>query len=256
MRFDRATAVRWAGPGEFSTDLDALWGMGGNPNGGYLMAVLTRAALEHTGAPAPLLISAAFLRPAAHGPANLGVSTLRVGRTATHAQAELRQAGEPRVHATLVLGAASGPSTEPATPPDFPPESQCLPLSVRPDVHGLLDRVRVSYAPGFGPRDPGPPVVRGWVSLLSGEQPDLLVALLAADVLVPSVTRLGHRDWAPTVAMTVQLHREPCPGPLAVEVELGELRDGWFDEQATVHDCGGALIARGRQLARLPHPAP
>ena len=252
MRFDRATAVHRAGPGAYRADLDAIWGMAGNPNGGYLMAVLARAALEHTGAPAPLAVSASFLRPAAPGPAHIQVATLRAGRTATHALVVLSQDDEPRVHATFVLGAALGSSTDDSGSLDIPPESECLPLSVRPGVPGLLDRVRVSYAPGFGPREPGPPVVRGWVHLLSGEPPDVLVALLAADALVPTVTRLGHRDWAPTVQMTVWLHREPRPGPLAVEVELGEVRAGWFDEQATVHDCGGALIARGHQLARLP----
>jgi hypothetical protein len=253
MRFDEATAVRWAGPGAYLAHLDAIWGMSGNLNGGVLLAILTRAALAHTGAPAPLVVSASFLRPAVEGPARLGVSTVRAGLTATHAQAVLSQDGEPAVQATFVLGAAAGPPTDGPTRLDLPAESECLPLQVHhPDAEGILDRVRVSYAPGFGPRDPGPPVVRGWVRLLSGEEPDALVALLATDVLVPTVTRLGHRAWAPTVQMTVHLHRAPQPGPLAVEAIGGELRDGWFDEQATVLDSGGALVARAWQLARLP----
>jgi hypothetical protein len=37
-----------------------------------------------------------------------------------------------------------------------------------------------------------------------------------------------------------------------VEAAAGELRDGWFDEEARVFDATGRLIARGRQLARLP----
>jgi len=243
-------------PTESAVELDGAWGVDGNLNGGYLMGLLCRAALQRTGAAAPHVLSASFLHPARHGPARLRVETLHSGRTAVHALAVLRQEQRTVVHASVLLGATPGPSTQARPPFTLPPEPECLPLPPHPAFQGLLDLVRVSYQPGYGPRDPAPDpgaaVVRAWVRLSSGEHPDLMTALLATDVLVPSIARLGHRGWAPTVQMTVHLHHAPAPGPLAVEVVAGEIRDGWFDEEATVLDADGALVARARQLARLP----
>jgi acyl-coenzyme A thioesterase PaaI-like protein len=254
IRFDEASAVHRTPAGTYLADLDGEWGFAGNVNGGYLLAVLARAALAHTGAAFPHVISASFLRPAAHGAVEVAVRPVRAGRTATHVVAVLSQQAEPVVHATLVLGAApGGPVGNPAPRLHLPAEETCTPLTGRPEIQGFLERVQISYAPGFGPHDPGhDPLVRGWVRLRSGEPADALVGLLSADLLVPTVARMGYRSWAPTVQMTVQLHGEPTPGPFAVEAECGELRDGWFDEESRVFDSAGRLIARGRQLARLP----
>jgi acyl-CoA thioesterase len=254
IRFDAASAVHPTGPGAYRADLDGQWGFAGNVNGGYLLAILARAALHSTGAAFPHVISASFLRPATHGPIELEVIPVRAGRTATHVVVVLSQNSAPAVHATVVLGAEpDGPVQNPATPPALPAEEECRPLIGRPEVEGFLERVQISYPPGYGPQDPGgEPVVRGWVRLRSGEPLDTLVGLLATDLLVPTVARIGYRSWAPTVQMTVQLHRTPAVGALAVEAECGELRHGWFDEEARVFDSAGQLIARGRQLARLP----
>jgi acyl-coenzyme A thioesterase PaaI-like protein len=254
IRFDEASAVRRVASGAWRADLDGEWGFAGNVNGGYLLAILARAALAHTGVAFPHVISASFLRPAVHGPIEVEVIPVRAGRTATHVVAVLSQNAEPAVHATLVLGAEPvGPAQHPTPPLQLPAEEDCTPLLGRPEVQGFLDRLQINYAPGFGPHDPGSePVVRGWVRFRSGEPMDVLAGLLATDLLVPTVARIGYRSWAPTVQMTVQLHRPPAPGPLAVEAECGELRDGWFDEEARVFDAAGHLIARGRQLARLP----
>jgi acyl-CoA thioesterase len=252
--FNEASGVQRVGPGAYRAELDAEWGFGGNVNGGYLLVLLARAAMDHTGTAFPHAISASFLRPAGHGAVQVEVIPVRAGRTASHVVAVLSQGNEPVVHATLVLGRSpEGDAEHPASPPDMPAEHDCVPLTGRPEITGFLERVQISYVPGYGPHDPGnEPVVRGWVRLRSGEPIDTLVGLLATDLLVPTVARIGHRSWAPTVQMTVQLHRPPVAGPLAVEAEAGELRDGWFDEEARVFDAAGHLIARGRQLARLP----
>jgi len=254
IRFDEASAVQRTAPGAYGAQLDAEWGFDGNVNGGYLLVLLARAAMDHTGTAFPHVISASFLRPAGQGSVEVEVIPVRGGRTATHVVAVLSQRNEPVVHATLVLGRIpEGGAQHPAPTPDMPAEDDCVPLTGRREITGFLERVQISYVPGYGPHDPGnEPVVRGWVRLRSGEPIDTLVGLLATDLLVPTVARIGHRAWAPTVQMTVQMHRPPVAGPLAVEAEAGELRDGWFDEEARVFDAAGNLIARGRQLARLP----
>lgn len=252
--FAAATAVEAAGEGNFEACIDAAWGVFGNANGGYLLAIMARAAMAGTGRDFPYVVSASYLRPGKDGPARVAVETIHAGRTATHARVVLRQGEATALDATMVLGDAPTGGIEHADAvPVLPSPEDCRPIT-RPSAGiDILDRMSFRYAPGFGPREPeGEPVVRCWVDLLAPEAPDPLHALLAADALVPSVQRLGRIGWAPTVQLTAYLHAIPAPGPLAVQVALGEMRDGWFDESMVVADTAGRMIARARQLARLP----
>lgn len=256
-RFDDAIAVRREGPGVFIAELDAAYGIEGNTNGGYLMAILARAALDATGTAHPHTLSVSFLRPGVPGPARVDVEILRSGRTATYARAVLSQNGEVAVDAALVLGAppADGPGA-PAPFPLPPPENQCDRAVSKAHAQGMLDRIAVSYDPGLGPHDrvgPGEQaLIRGWIRPLDDASPDALAVLLASDSLPPSIFRLGYASWAPTVQLTVHVHRVPVPGALAAQSLVGELRGGWFDEETLVADASGVLVARARQLARLP----
>ena len=73
--FDLATAVR-GGPERWAAEVDPGWTVAGRPNGGYLLALVTRAALEVAGQPHPLAVSAHFLSPSDPGPAELEVRLL------------------------------------------------------------------------------------------------------------------------------------------------------------------------------------
>ena len=132
----------------------------------------------------------------------------------------------------------------------MPPREQCRPA--RSEIVSLLDHLRVDNDPATDPLVPGEGVVRSWVDLREPEAPDHLFAVLVGDALIPTVHRLGHPGWAPTVQLTALLHTVPAPGALAAQSTIGEIRDGWFDEETAVVDATGRLVSRVRQLARLP----
>ncbi|MGQ0630990.1 MAG: thioesterase family protein [Sporichthyaceae bacterium] len=255
LRFSEATALTpGAGPGTFDADIDGIWGVGGNANGGYLMAILARAAMAATGSAFTHSIAASFLSPGHDGPAEVRTDVLRRGRTATFVRASLHQQDRTLLDATLVVGPTPTGDPEVAVAMSTPPPVElCIPA--KSAIVTLLERITVDHDPATNPLVPGEPVVRAWVALREPEKPDPLLALLACDALVPSVHRIGHTGWAPTVQLTALVHAVPAPGPLAVECRLGEVRDGWWDEEMTVADTTGRLIARARQLARLPRPA-
>src|SRR4051794_28360333 len=80
--FNNATAVRPRQDGRvYDVDLDLGWSIGGKPNGGYLLAILARAATEAVGRPHPLAVSGHFLRPPDGGPAEVRVEAVKTGRT-------------------------------------------------------------------------------------------------------------------------------------------------------------------------------
>ncbi|HUR73261.1 MAG TPA: thioesterase family protein [Sporichthya sp.] len=261
MTFAEATAVHSVGPGRYHTELTPYWSAYGNPNGGYMAAITARAALAETGRAHPASVSTTFLKAARPGPAELDVSVLGSGKTLVTARAALRQAGVVVLESTVVC--ADAPSGDvPADPTALPvDESECAQPSMPPgDGPTILDSVSVRYAPGRMPRDrvtPADPdaVLTAWVRMLTGEDPDALICIVAADALAPTPFRLGHVGWSPTVAMTWQLRAQPAPGPLAVTCTAGQVTaDNWWDERAVVLDSAGRSVAHSWQIARLPRP--
>ncbi|RCV51063.1 thioesterase family protein [Marinitenerispora sediminis] len=276
-RFEAATAVtkRDGGPdggsGGYSAELDPGYLIGSALNGGYLMAVLQRAALAESAHPHP--VSSSF-RTA--GPADAEVTVLKAGRTVTASQVLLRQNGRPLVTG-LLTSAALDPAADPeygVPAPDVPPIENCRPFDPRQSrdvIGGFTDRVELRFAadsfaalsasllPGEAATDR--PAPAGRVELLGhvapaatdGGAPADPVAFLplAVDALPPIVSVLRPWQWAPTVELTWHLRAVPHPGPLAFRSRTDLVSDGWFDETVDLWDVKGRLVAQSRQLARV-----
>ncbi|MGY1710212.1 thioesterase family protein [Geodermatophilus sp. SYSU D00758] len=266
--FDAATAVTRTEGGGFAAALDPGWDVGpGVLNGGYLLAVVARAALAESPHPHPVAISASFLRATGPGTATLAVTSGTAGRTLAHSSVLLGTAEGPSIAAqvtTATLGADDPVySVDPA--PEAAPVEGCLSGADTTLAHplpavGLRTRVETRLDPataGWARGEPGTErVVRGWVRLADGRAPDPLALLLFADVLPPTGWAVGEFGWAPTVQLQVLVRGLPAPGWCLVESRAGEVAGGWLDEDYRIWDAGGRLVARSRQLARLPRQAP
>jgi hypothetical protein len=257
--FDLATAVR-GGPERWGAEVDPDWTVAGRPNGGYLLALAARAALEAAGQPHPLAVSAHFLAPADPGPAELEVARLRAGRTLAMTSVTLVQEGAARMAALVTTGRLdpdAGPGwRRDGGPPAMPPVEDCLPG--RPELPGgvpvpLLHHLDLRIDPattGWPAGRPGGSLdMRGWVRFTDGRAADPLALLQMADALPPSSFGLGLPGWAPTVALSVYVRGLPAPGWLACVVRGQLWQGGWFDEQAEVWDSAGHLVAQARQFA-------
>jgi hypothetical protein len=258
------------GDGEYTTVLSAEWAVGDRPHGGYLLAVLARAALDTAAAvagdlaPDPLVVSAQFLRPPLCAPALVRTSVLRTGRTATVVDAVLEQDGARCVAAVITCGVlpAGDPSWSDLPPLPAAPPPDALDIGARPGSSfgnvfkvGSACRMRLDAATaGFATgRADLPARIRAWVQP-DGEQPDPLFALVAGDISPPVVFNLGHRGWSPTVQLTALLRARPSPGWLRVQAEARAVHGTWFDEDHTVIDSTGRLVCQARQLAATPRP--
>ena len=125
----------------------------------------------------------------------------------------------------------------------------------RPDV-GIRHRVETRLDPATAGwvtgRPSGEPVMRAWVRLADGREPDPLALLLFADVLPPTSWSVGLMGWAPTVQLQVLVRALPAPGWCLVEASASEIAGGWLDEDYRIWDSTGRLVAQSRQLARSP----
>ncbi|MGH8965449.1 MAG: acyl-CoA thioesterase domain-containing protein, partial [Actinomycetes bacterium] len=93
--FGAATAVEHAGEGRYETVLDAGYGMAEALNGGYLMAVLGRAAVAASPHAHPVSTAVNFHRVARPGPARVLVEPRKEGRTAATSRVTLVQDDRP-----------------------------------------------------------------------------------------------------------------------------------------------------------------
>jgi acyl-CoA thioesterase len=263
--FDAATAVTRAEGRGLAAVLDPGWDVGpGVLNGGYLLAVVARAALTDSPHPHPVALSASFLRATAPGRVSLAVTPGPAGRTLAHSSVVLAGADGPTlsVQVTTATLLDEPPAYSAAPPPEATPVEQCLPavddgtpasrmpqVGLRTRVHTRLDPATAGWAMG---RPGDEPVMRGWVRLADGREPDPLALLLFADVLPPTSWAVGRFGWAPTVQLQVLVRALPAPGWCLVEARASEIAGGWLDEDYRIWDATGRLVAQSRQLARLP----
>jgi hypothetical protein len=282
--FDDATAVRRVADGLYETTPDQRFAVvtaGGTAppavNGGALIAAVLRAVLDTAPNPHPVAVTTNFLRVAQIAPAQVRVTWLKQGKTASTARASLIQDDETILDMTVTTGTvpvsgappADGDAVPPDSaslrwtgpPPDFPPMEECVDLgpwrgSVSADgAEGYAMQVSMLLDPattGWQRRAPsGLPEMRGYFRLREDRPPDAYTLALAVDGLPPVVFGLGARGWAPTVELTFYMRAVPVPGPLRVAARSRNVGGGWFDEEAEVWDLAGSLVAQSRQLARV-----
>ncbi|HEX3707025.1 MAG TPA: thioesterase family protein [Mycobacteriales bacterium] len=258
--FEKATGIRRRGDTTtYDTELDPGWAIGGKPNGGYLLAILARAACDAVGTTDPLAVSAHYLRAPDSGPAEIRTEIIRSGRRASTSRAVLWQGDKPFLDATVTSGKLTGAAVDwsDGGPPKMPPIEQCdargnpnFPIELFDKVDLRIDPATVPFQIADGkPAPNGTPTVRYWFRLRDGAEPDVMSLLVAVDASFPTVFHLGRFGWAPTVELSVLLRGIPAPGWLACEARTRLVADGWFDEEASVWDSTGRLVAQARQLA-------
>ena len=260
--FSETTAVSPLGEGRYRAELGDAFGFETKPggpvvlNGGYLMAVLMRAAVAESEHEHPVSTAVSFLRPGLPGPAEVVVERRREGRTASMLRASLVQGGEPLLDALVTTGTLD-PDAKPAyvgRQPPMPAPEACPPPGRARPKKGFPAQVDMRFDPavmGWLDGDfTGRPEMRAHVRLQDGDDPDPYVLALAIDALIPVVTNAGFPGWSPTVELTWHLRALPAPGWLAVHGTGRMVNDGWSDENVEIWDAAGNLVAQSRQLAR------
>jgi hypothetical protein len=270
LSFDAATASHPTGdPTIWGIEVHTLWTVGDKPNGGYLQALLGRAARLAGGGEGwePVASSLTYLRPPELGPAEIHTRVLRQGRSAAHVRAVMVQGGAELVDGVFVLSEL--PEAAPARYDDIrplrvPDPEDCrslpplMPGGVRVGIMEVLDlRLDPASLPSGGePTAEGAPAaeLRGWTRFADGREIDALSLLFFVDAIPPATMRIGSTGWVPTLQMATYLRARPAPGWLGIRLTAGLVAGGMVDEICTLWDSTGAVVAQATQLARLRFP--
>lgn len=262
--FDEAIAVRPVGDGRFSAEIVEGWDVRGNPHGGYLLAMVTKAMRAVVAQPDPLSVSATYLAPPRFGPAELTVAVLRAGSRQSTVTVALVQDSLERVNAVATFGtlADAAPTTlapELTTPPMPPPES-CLAAELLDEAEGevirLHQRLRLRFHPATGwlrGEPSGRPELQGWLRHCGNRDPDVWALLMFSDGMPPSLFEAVGRQGlhTPTVQLTTHLFARPAPGWVQGRFRTRLTAGAFLDEDGELWDSEGTLVATTRQLALL-----
>jgi hypothetical protein len=262
--FSTASRLRPLGDGTFAATLPSSWTVGGKPHGGFLVALMARAAVAAAGgspAPDPLTVSAQFLRAPEVGPVLLRAEVRKTGRQTTVVGVHVEQRGQSCVEGVVTTGrlpreraAWSDLPNQPAEPPGNALDLAALPMaSVFRLTEGCDVRLDPNGAGFLHGQTNDPPRLRLWARPRN-EQVDPTFALLVGDIAPPVTFNLGRFGWSPTVQLTALLRSRPAPGWLRVQVDCKAVHGAWFDADATVVDSTGRLICQARQLALSAKP--
>jgi len=258
--FDKETKVTRSPEGNWQGVVSPDWNIADNPNGGYLLSLITSALAEEVSHPDPISITTHYLRPGLpDAEFQINIDILRVGRTLSNARATLIQGGKPRLEVSAVYGDLSksvGVEDEiPMTAPVIPPEAQCvdrtgdlqgiqLPIMNRLSVRLHPDQVELGHS--------AEPVISGWIGFRDNREPDARALLLFCDAFPPSpFGLLGNVGWAPTIELTVHVRQRPAPGWILGEFRTDHLTGGRMIESGALWDSSGALVAQSRQLGLI-----
>src|ERR1700749_3890230 len=271
--FDEDSRVWPAGAdGEFAAELTSRWnGTAGAVNGGYMLAICTRALALGMPFPDPVVVSGFFLRPGTAGTAAVSTSVIRSGRSTAFGEAALTQDGKDVVRVTAAFARlGEGPDASASasagagagrdglvfldgTPPALPPPAECVGVPVASfGLASIAERIefRSAELPGWFRGEPsGRPASEFWMRFADGREADLLSLLLLVDSTAPSVLELGAGST--TIQLTVHLRAHPAPGWLACRATTRFVSNGYHEEDFEVWDSAGTLVAQSRQLALI-----
>ena len=259
--FSQATAVRARAAGTFDADVSAEWSILGKPNGGYLLAVLGRAASSLTDPGHVVAASAHYVRAPNPGAVEIEAELLRRGRSISQVRTRMSQGGRPCVEALVSTGELD-PSAAPRWDAGVPavshvPFDDCMRLpSLTP--YGfrvpMLDHVDIRVDPESDGLRTGHPSGRGqfqgWLAMLGGESVDPIALLYAVDAFPPATFDIDL-TWMATVELTVYVRAIPTPGPVRIVSRARLVDPHWADATCHVWDGTGRLVARATQLGRM-----
>ena len=272
MSFAAASASTPAPDGGFDAAIAPGWDIGGNANGGYLLALAGRAMAAAAGRPDPVTVTAHYLAPGKPGPVHVDTTVVKEGKRFTAVQATLRSSapealGRPMLalvgsFGDLAGGAGEGsPTRVDAAPPDLPPVEECVRIAPREGqpfpppfatkVEAHLHPADAGFATGDAPS--GELRVRGWFRFPGDEPIDTIGLLVVVDAFPPTTfnARLPVA-WTPTVELTAHVRARPAPGWLRCAFSTRFVTGGFLEADGEVWDATGALVAQSRQLALLP----
>jgi acyl-CoA thioesterase len=258
--FDQDTDSQAPGEGEprqRRAKITANWSINGLPNGGYLMALMASAMLQHSTKKSMAIITANYMARCSTSDALLSMENISVSSQFERLQARLMQDGKEKIRAwgTFVdENMACALNRCETAPPVMAPLNHCVTIPQMPGFT-LFDQLDVRLDPACAGWMTGNRVDRseqkGWIQFKDARPHDALSLLLMADAFPPPVyATQGLGAWVPTIELSVNIRQLPASEWLKCVFRTRFITCGLIEEDGQLWDETGALIAISRQIAQ------
>ena len=255
--FDQDIRITPGSDKRYKAAIAGNWSINGTPDGGYLMALLARAAMEHSEKKGLSLLTANFIARSEPGPAELIVAKMGATRNFDRWQVSLIQEQAEKLRSMVTLMSPSpgqaGKRYEKTAPVLAPPET-CIKFGEMPG-YTLFDNMDVRLDPGCSGWITGDLAerseLRGWIKFKDDRPFDQAALLLIADAFPPPIfVSQGMVAWVPTLEMSVNIRNLPESRWLKCVFRSRFLNGGMVEEDGEIWDEAGELAAISRQVAQ------
>ncbi len=256
--FDRDISLTERERTRFTGNITDNWSINGIPNGGYILAILANAMLQHSDKRSTPIVTTNYFSRCTPGAADLSVEEFSRSTQFNRFQAKLNQEGKERVRS---LGTFADEKIdcfieryESSIPPISPLE-ECVAAPEFPALT-ILNQVDIRLDPACAGWMLGKLTdrseMKGWITFRDERPFDLLSVLMFMDAFPPPVfTSQGMMGWVPTIELTVNVRKIPQTRWLKGQFRTRFITCGLLESDGEMWDEAGNLIAISRQIAQF-----
>jgi len=256
--FDEDISVAQLGPGMFKASVTANWSINGNPNGGYLMALLANAMIRTAGKTATPIITANFLTRSEPGMAEIHLERISQSAQFDRIQASLVQGGTERIRSFGTFAKENSYAAErryEKSEPEIARLEDCIAIPEMPN-YSLFNAVDVRLDPSCAGWMTGSlsqkSELRGWIRFREERPFDTLSIILFIDSFPPPIlASQGIVAWVPSIEFSVSIRNLPKTEWLKGVFRTCFVDNGILEEDGELWDGNGQLVAISRQIAQF-----
>jgi hypothetical protein len=249
-------------PLSFCGQITDNWSINGIADGGYLMAMLAKAMMQHSEMKSTPIITANFLNRCEPGDAEILIEKMSASRQFNRFQGSLRQKGKEKIRA---FGTFSDENKEcllescEASCPEIAELEKCLPVPEIPNysLFGQLDvRLDPACTGWLSGKLSAKSESKGYIKFKENRTFDVPSILLIADSFPPAIlSSQGMVAWVPTIELSVNIRKIPTTDWLKCSFRTRFITCGLLEEDGEIWDQKDELIAISRQIAQYRAPA-
>ncbi|MBU0971402.1 MAG: thioesterase family protein [Proteobacteria bacterium] len=259
--FDRDIGFVQTSDNVLTTIMSDQWSINHVPNGGYIMAMVTRAMLGDDKKLVACIATANYMERCDPAPAQIFVETIGESRHFIRKQARLVQENKERIRAMATFikpGDTPLPHHYEKEPEQMAPPDLCLKVPSMGGGYSLFDQVDMRLDPGCAGWTSGTltdrSVQKGWIRFKEKREIDVPAITFFADCFPPCIfASRGMLAWVPTIEYSVNVRQLPKAGWLRGIFTTRFISSGLVEEDGEIWDEAGSLVAISRQIAKY-HP--
>jgi len=260
--FDQDLKSIESAPDVFTVTVTDNWSVNGNPDGGYLMALMASVMLGRNNKIRMPIITANYISRSVPGPAEIHLEEISLTEQFHRFEARLIQEGKEKVRALATFGldnAECNLNRYETAPTPLAPRESCVPVPAGIPKYTLFDQLDVLLDPvcagwmqnHLTDRSEN----KGWIKFRNQQPYDFLSLLLIADSLPPAVfATQGMMAWVPTIELSVNIRNLPQSQWLNCCLRTRFISCGILEADGEVWDEVGNLVAISRQIAQMKKP--